>query len=115
MYTRKLITLLLILTMACASNPDQFSASCPQVVKNSRKLIAIYDVNRDGRIDWREWQPWAAQLAEMTRQTNQRYNSEGMVDGAAMFRMRDLNGDGFIDLSEIARVPAGPGQTKTCV
>jgi hypothetical protein len=118
MKTEIQITLLSFLTLAgaCAGNSASSASECKTVIGHAKEIIAQYDSNRDGKLDANEWKPAAEQIDRMTRQTNEKYDSQGGESGQDLFRQGDLNGDNRLELTEIARVPIGsPPVMKSCM
>jgi Ca2+-binding EF-hand superfamily protein len=104
------------LVNGCSSSAASKSDNCTLVVKHAKEIMQTYDKDNDGRLSPTEWGPIVQQLDSMARQTNRETGSAGGDDNAAQIRERDIDHDGYLDLKEIAVVPAGePGKWRSCL
>jgi Ca2+-binding EF-hand superfamily protein len=106
----------MISEVGCSESVIPFQNECSKIIAHSREIIEYYDLNHDGRIDRREWERAAKKISSETSRINQKYNSVGGTSPQDMFRQRDINGDGYLDLSEFARIPtSNPPNTVSCL
>jgi Ca2+-binding EF-hand superfamily protein len=92
---------LTVLCSACAAKqPLSLAEQCRLLQTNSSRIIAQLDRNRDGKLDEAEFRAGIP-----------------IVDQTTEFKRRDPNSNGYIELGEMARVPAwaaGTGNDVVC-
>jgi hypothetical protein len=117
MIWRTMIGATLCLCAACidASNEARQANSqtlnsaeqCRLLKLNGTRLIKEYDHSKDGKLDRAEFKVAVAAAERMLASSFDRTDGSTLepIAPEAEFKKKDLNSDGFIELSEIARIP----------
>jgi hypothetical protein len=106
-----------LLVIGCTARSGAASSGdCDRVIQQSASILKTYDRNADEKIDEKEWKAVGDKINRMIQENKQKYHTEDSTTASQLFHNRDLNRDGYLDLSELALVPVNEHlEMRSCV